>query len=106
MSNLAAKTNADGEVLLYPLELPLYEGTSRSLSQTAAINLTSALRHLAVVDAFVDNDLINEYTGDMVQQEFDMATTQLISTMCCIASIADMYNIDIMQEIMQVPWTA
>jgi hypothetical protein len=106
MRGFAAKRNEDGEFVAYPLELPLYDETTRALAQGASTNLTSALRHFAVVDAFIDNGLITDETSELVQQEFDMATEQLISTMCCLASIADGYGIDIMREILETPWTA
>lgn len=101
------KTNEQGEMLVYPLELPMYDGDSRALGQTASVNLTSALRHFAVVDAIgIDGleDPNQENQHDIFDRELDIGSQQLISVMIALASLADLYGIDIMQEIYEIPW--
>lgn len=101
------RTNEQGEMLVYPLELPLYEGDSRELGQKSIVNLASALRHFAVVDA-IDlsglQDPNEENPTDIFDKEFDLASQQLISSMIALASLADYYGIDVMREIYEIPW--
>ena len=100
-------TNEMGEMLVYPVELPMYDGDSRELGQKAISNLASSLRHFAVVDAIAIHGLEDpneENPNDIYHKEFDLGTQQLISTMISLASLANHYNIDIMQEIYEIPW--
>lgn len=104
-----ARKNSDGEMLVYPLELPLYEGNNSELGQQAIKALCSCLRHYAVYDAFhdeglIDNAILDGYEADAAVKHFNQGTEQLISCMMSLASIADNYGIDIMREIFEIPW--
>ena len=102
-----ARENQDGELLVYPLELPMYEGTNRELAQQSSVLLTSCLRHFAVVDALESGDVVDLSAGDgndILNTEYAQATEQLIGTLINLVSMADNYGIDIMQEIFEVPW--
>lgn len=104
------KKDENGEFLAIPLELPLYDGNSPELFRQALTSLGSAMRHFAIFEAYhdeglADNDIL-EYgeTAPFVDQHIQQGTEQLISTMISLASVADYYGIDIMQEIYDVPW--
>lgn len=102
-----ARKNADGEIIVYPLELPMYEGNNPEMGRQAAVSLASCLRHFAVVDAILQDGLEDPDEGepnDALNTHFAQGTEQLISCMMSLASMADNYGIDIMQEIMDVPW--
>jgi hypothetical protein len=99
--------NSDGEMLVMPLELPMYDGNNRELSQRASTSLTSSLRHFAVVDAIVENNVVDPTageTGSFIEAEYSMAANQLVSTIVALVSLAHNYEIDIMQEIYDLPW--
>lgn len=100
-------TNSDGEMLIMPLELPMYEGNNRELSQQASISLTRSLRHFAVVDAIVENNVVDPTageTGSFIDSEYSIAANQLVRTIIALVSLAHSYGIDIMQEIYDLPW--
>lgn len=104
------RKDENNNLLVMPLELPMYEGGSSDLCRQAIVSLTSCLRHFAVVDTYSDEGLydfdIMEY-GDIqtfVNQHFEQGTSQLVSCMMALAGIADNYGIDIMQEIYDAPW--
>lgn len=102
-----ARKNRDGEMLAYLLELPLYEGNNSELGQQAISALTSALRHFAIVDSIEIEGLEDPEEGEpnsVLNTHFAHGTEQLISCMMSLASIADNYGIDIMQEINEIPW--
>lgn len=102
-----ARKNNDNEIVVYPLELPMYEGTNSEMGRQATVSLASCLRHFAVVDAILEDGLEDpniENPDDILHKHFDQGTEQLISCMMALASIADNYQIDIMQEILEVPW--
>lgn len=91
------------EILIYPLELPVQDGDTRKFGQNATVNLASCLRHFAVADFILDNNL-DEDREEELDQEISLGTTQLISVLTSLVSLANLYNIDIMQEIYEVPW--
>lgn len=97
--------NPDGEILIYPLELPMYEGNTAELCQQASVSLISCLRHFAVADAYIEEGFAGEDlvqygdTRDMLDQHMEQGATQLVSTMMALTSLAHAYGIDIMQEI-------
>lgn len=91
------------ELEVYPLELPVHDGNTRSFGQDATVNLTSCLRHFAVADFILDNNLEEEREEEL-DQEIALATGQLISVLTNLVSLANLYHIDIMQEIYEVPW--
>lgn len=102
-----ARKSQDGELLVYPLELPMYEGTNSELGQQALSSLCSCLRHFAVVDGIEVEGLIDQDAGepnDILNKHYAYGIEQLISCMMSLASIADNYGIDIMQELMEAPW--
>lgn len=99
--------NPDGEILVMPLELPMYDGTTEDLGRQAMVGLCSFLRHAAVVDYYtdeghLDNDIL-QYgeVSESFEQHMEIAASQLSSTMMTLATLADKYGIDIMQEIME-----
>lgn len=104
------RVNSDGEMLVLPLELPLYDGTTEDLGRQALVSLCSFLRHAAVADAYLnegqaDIDILEHgETSDSFDQHMASAASQLSSTMMALASLANLYNIDIMQEIWEMPW--
>lgn len=103
----SARKNQDNEIIVYPLELPMYDGNNSEMGRQATVALTSCLRHFAVVDAIVQDDLEDpnvEDPNDILNKHFSQGTEQLISCMMALASMADNYGIDIMHEIMEVPW--
>lgn len=99
--------NPDGEILVMPLELPMYDGTAEDLGRQAMVGLCSFLRHAAIVDYYTDegslDDDILQYgeVSESFEQHLTIAATQLASTMMTLASLADKYQIDIMQEVME-----
>lgn len=102
-----ARKNENGELLIYPLELPMYEGSNSEMGRQATVALASCLRHFAVIDAIVDDGLEDPNEGepnDVLNTHYAQGVEQLISCMMSLASIADNYHIDIMQEILEVPW--
>ncbi|MBO5629431.1 MAG: hypothetical protein J5965_10200 [Aeriscardovia sp.] len=102
-----ARKSQNGELIVYPLELPMYEGNNSELGQQALSALASALRHFAVVDSIEQEGLEDPNAGepnDILNTHYAHGTEQLISCMMSLASIADNYGIDIMQEILEIPW--
>lgn len=102
-----ARKNQEGEILLYPLELPMYNGNNAELGRQATISLTSCLRHFAIVDAVLDDEVLvpdEDETNNSVNTHYSQGIEQLISTIMSLVSIADNYGIDIMEEINEVPW--
>ena len=102
-----ARRNQDGEMLVYPLELPMYEGNNVEMGRQATVALASCLRHFAVVDGIMEEGLEDPDAGepnDILNKHYAQGTEQLISCMMSLASMADNYGIDIMQELMEVPW--
>ena len=93
--------NERNEIIVMPLELPMYTGDASTLGKQAMISLSSCLRHFAVVDALDDNELIEL---DAFQQHFEQGTSQLVSCFLSLAGLADSYGIDIMKEIWEMPW--
>ena len=103
----SALRNDSGELLVYPLELPLYDGSNEDMGRQATVALASCLRHFAVVDGIIDEGLEDPNAGepnDIVTTHLSQGTSQLISCMMSLASIANNYGIDIMQELLEVPW--
>jgi len=103
----ATRKNQDNEIIVYPLELPMYDGNNSEMGRQATVALASCLRHFAVVDAIIQDGLEDpnvEDHDDILNKHFSQGTEQLISCMMALASMADNYGIDIMHEIMEVPW--
>lgn len=99
------RTNNDGETLVMPLELPIFEGTNSALGQQASVSLISFLRHAAIYDWMDTNlDTSDPATYETMGQEHALASSQLISTLMSLAGMADNLGIDIMQEIWDMPW--
>ena len=94
-----------GAIYISSFELPLYEGNEEDLARQAQVTLTSCLRHLAVVDEYMAISNPTEL-NEPLMQHFEQAGTQLISCMMTLTSIADLYGIDIMQEVYAAPWEA
>lgn len=99
------RTNTEGETLVMPLELPIFEGWNEELGRQASVSFNSFLRHAAVYDWMDTNlDANDPATYEVMGQEKAQAASQLISTLMSLAGMADNLDIDIMQEIWDMPW--
>lgn len=97
----------NGELLVYPLELPMYHGNTADLARQAQVSLTSCLRHFAILDAITDEPLVDpspQERNGVYEQHFWQGAQQLSATLMALVSLADLYGIDIMQEIYDAPW--
>jgi len=94
-----------GEALVMPLELPMYDGNNSELGRQAQVCLTSFLRHAAVCDWMLDNlDTRDEAIQESYSQEWSQAASQLASLFTTLSGLAENLQIDIMQEIWDMPW--
>lgn len=103
----SVRKNNNGEILVYPLEIPLYEGDNAEMGRQATVALASCLRHFAVVDALLVNEVFDPTEGeanDALTTHYSQGAEQLISCLMSLVTIADNYNLNIMQEILEVPW--
>ena len=99
------RRNSEGEMLVLPLELPLYAGQVTDFCQQAEVSLASTLRHAAVCEWMEDNlDLTEPAVYEAYGQEHARLSAKLIHTMISLASLAEKEGIDIMQEIWDMPW--
>lgn len=99
------RRNSEGEMLVLPLELPLYDGSVSDFGQQAEVSLASTLRHAAVCEWMYENlDLTDSEVLELYEQERSQMSAKLIHAMISLASIADNMGIDIMQEIWEMPW--
>lgn len=99
------RKNNEGETLVMPLELPLFDGWNGDLGKQASVSMNSFLRHVAVYDWLDSNlDVDEPSVAESMDQEKAVAASQLISTLMSLAGIADNLGIDIMQEIWDMPW--
>lgn len=99
------RTNNDGDTLVMPLELPMFDGWNEDLGKQASVSFNSFLRHAAVHDWMDTNlDTSDPATLEVMGQEKAQAASQLISTLMSLAGMADNLGIDIMQEIWDMPW--
>ena len=97
--------NTDGETLVLPLELPIFEGSTADLCRQAEVCLASTLRHAAVCDWISDNlDVYDSVVQDAYKQEYAQMSSQLTSLFMTLAGISENMGIDIMQEIWDMPW--
>lgn len=95
----------EGETIVLPLELPIYDGLNSELGRQAQVYLTSALRHIAVYDWMEENlDTSDDYICETMGEEKAQAAAQLVNVFMSLAGIADNLGIDIMQEIWDMPW--
>lgn len=91
-----------GDLYLYSIDgIPMFEGDEGELSRQAIVSLTSALRHFAAADCMFYNGLDEADVGEspLYDEKMDLATEQLVATFMSLAALADYYNIDIQQEI-------
>lgn len=103
----SVRKNNDGEILVYPLEIPMYDGNNPEMGRQAEVALASCLRHFAVVDAILDGEVIDpteDEPNDALNTHYAQGSEQLISCLMCLLSLADNYTLDIMQELLEVPW--
>lgn len=95
-----------GEVIVMPLELPMYEGSTSSLCSQALNDLGSFLRHQANCELIEDNfDIDNDPVMlDRWSSERGMLSAKLVAVFMALAGCAENLGIDIMQEIWDAPW--
>lgn len=99
------RKNTDGEMFVLPLELPIFDGDPSGLEKQSEICLASALRHAAVCDWISSNlDESDPVVQETYDQEHAQLASQLASLFMSLAGIADSFEIDIMQEIWDMPW--
>lgn len=95
----------EGEPIVLPLEIPIYDGLNSELGRQAQVFLTSALRHIAVYDWMDENlDTSDDYICETMGEEKAQASTQLVNVFMSLAGIVDNIDIDVMQEIWDMPW--
>lgn len=99
------RKNSQGEFLVMSLDLPMFDGSNEDLGRQTEVCLASFLRHAAVCDWICDNlDITDEATNEVLLEEHAQASSQLVSLLMGLAGMAENMNIDIMQEIWDMPW--
>lgn len=94
-----------GQTIVMPLELPMYEGTVSGLGEQAIRDLTSFLRHHAACEVIENNfDTRDEAIFDLYQAERGQMTAKLIAVFMALTGCAEELDIDLMQEIWEMPW--
>lgn len=96
------KTNDEGSVIVYPLEMPMHEGTNSELSQQALNSLASGLRHMAVYEYIDSVAEENDWASqEEMSEHFANSVDRLISCTMSVIGILDNMGVDIMQRIME-----
>jgi len=96
------RTNDEGALIFYPVELPMHVGNNSELGQQAITSLTSALRHMAVyqyADSIASDD--DYATKEEADDHYAQCADRLISCMMSILAMADNMNLDINQRLME-----
>lgn len=98
------RKNDEGDTIVMPLELPIFNSSTNDLGRQAEVCLASFLRHASVCDWIEDNlNLEDEVTLEEYGSELSQASSQLAALFMTLAGIADNMRIDIMREIWDVP---
>lgn len=98
------RKNSQGDLLVIPLEIPMFNGSNEDLGRQAEICLASFLRHIAVCDWILHNLDADGQNAEDYSEEWAQASAQLVGLMMALTGMADNIGIDIMQEIWEMPW--
>lgn len=99
------RRNDEGATIVMPLELPMYEGNPSTLGEQAIRDLTSFLRHHAACEVIENNfDTRDEAVFDLYQAERAQMTAKLIAVFMALTGCSEELDIDLMQEIWEMPW--
>ncbi len=93
----------NGAFLVYPLEIPMYEGDLKRLSQQLGVTSVSLLRHLAVFDYIaetctgdLDDDIAKLEDSDKEHQQI---TGLINSSLISLVSIANLLGCDLQRDL-------
>lgn len=99
------RKNDEGETLVIPLELPMFNSSTADLGRQAEVCLASFLRHAAVCDYIATNlDVDDPAVLESYNDEYAQAASQITNLFMSLSGMADNLQIDIMQEIWEMPW--
>ena len=95
----------NGLDVVMPLELPMYEGSTSDLGAQALHDLGSFLRHHATCD-MLENcfDMQDPAVAELWNSENGQMTAKFVAVIMALSGIADNLDIDIMEEIWEMPW--
>lgn len=94
-----------GQPFVMPLELPMYTGSTSELGAQALHDLASCLRHHAACETLENYfDLEDPAIAELYNQENAQLVAKFVAVLMALTGIADNRDIDIMQEIWEMPW--
>lgn len=95
----------NGDTIVMPLELPMYEGSTSELGNQAIRDVASFLRHHAACEVIENNfDMREPVIFELYQQERAQMTAKLMAVFMALAGCADDLDVDLMEEIWEMPW--
>lgn len=95
----------EDSTLVMPLELPMYEGGTADLGAQALRDLASFLRHQAALETIENNfDLDDPVALELWKSENGQMVAKFVAVLMALTGCADNLDIDIMQEIWEMPW--